>query len=633
MRKTNIRRALRTGTIITMVGFFISGAPASPLSVPSAQAAVSDWQKGATLRLTNEPKEQVRASLEQLARTGANFVAITPGYLTDSETSTNVDRKERTPSDEILIYTIEQAHALGMQVMLKPHLDIKNGRWRVHIKPTDRDTFFGNYASMILHYASMSERYKVELLSVGSELYGLSTDTKNEPYWRKLIADVRSTYHGEVTYNGIANGPYYDESTLPFWDALDYWGLSLYPSLGDDAHPTVASITEKWKQFDKEYIQPRKAKIGLPMLITEMGYRSVDGGCMEPGDYVAGSTADMQEQADLYTAFFEFWKDRSDLMGVHLWDWKPDVNAGGSQDTDYTVQNKPAAAIMEKYFTMSGPTEIAEPVVSDPAPTSGVVEIDALFSDVTVKNGGIYEVSTMHKDADFYVDRDYTVVDLPKALDGLTYIRPRNDDKWYKENDLLSFMLEGDATLYVAFDSRAGSLPSWLSSWERIDMTIGTTDVSFNVYSKAFSKGKVTLGGNAVSPMSGAESTYLVLGNIVSASNAPTAPAATFVSQSASIIGDLRLQEPREGEHMSGVRKLKVYIDGIDPNEYVVTYNVDGRGEMPMNYRTYQNLQQAKIDFSEWTWNGDGPYHLVVTAKDKNGAVIDAAERTVYVSN
>jgi hypothetical protein len=70
-------------------------------------AAVSDWQRGSILRLTNESEAEVRASLEQLAQIGVNFVAVTPGWLTDTETSSNVERKYRTPSDEIFVYMIE----------------------------------------------------------------------------------------------------------------------------------------------------------------------------------------------------------------------------------------------------------------------------------------------------------------------------------------------------------------------------------------------------------------------------------------------------------------------------------------------------------------------------------------------
>src|SRR3990167_9941942 len=81
-------------------------------------AAIQDWQKSLTLRLNNQSDQEILTSLNDLANTGANWVAITPGWLTDSKTSNNVYPKAGTPSDAKLVYATQQAHNLGLKVML-----------------------------------------------------------------------------------------------------------------------------------------------------------------------------------------------------------------------------------------------------------------------------------------------------------------------------------------------------------------------------------------------------------------------------------------------------------------------------------------------------------------------------------
>ena len=110
-------------------------------------ADISTWQKGFTLRLIDQSTAEVDTSLNELKNIGTNFLTITPGWITDSATSVNVDRKSRTPSDQLLIYTINKAHSLGMKVMLKPHLDIKGGNWRANLDPYNKHIFHNFFVS------------------------------------------------------------------------------------------------------------------------------------------------------------------------------------------------------------------------------------------------------------------------------------------------------------------------------------------------------------------------------------------------------------------------------------------------------------------------------------------------------
>lgn len=581
----------------------------------NARANTGTWQKGVTLRLVGESNEDVIASLEQAKGIGANFVSITPGWLTNNIYSSNVERKANTPTDEKLIYSINKSHELGMQVMLKPHLDRKDGGWRAFIDPIDTKTFFENYSQMMLHYAVLAEQHGVEQLSVGAELYKLSTNLNNEQYWRDMITQIRSVYSGKLTYSANAGDTPFDEGNLPFWDMLDYWGLSMYIEVADNTSPTMESITQKWSEFEQNYLLPRLSTINLPVLATEIGYRSVNGAGMDPGNYSMYGNVDLAEQNLLYQAFFEYWKNKDYFIGIHIWDWNPNVNSGGPLDKDYTPQNKPAGELIKAYFTNQ----------FEPLPDTLIFNVKPLS----------YSVAALTVNQTFYSDRTHRITSLPDILVGKDFIKSKNSDKFESSESFVYFELAAPATVLVAFDSRVTILPDWLASWNKTAYTINTTDVPFNLYKRTFEAGPVVLGGNNVSPMAGAQSNCFVIAMKEDTENEPPPEQEEIIEEvpvQSAFQGDIVVLEPTENKQMSGEKKLKVYIDGLELNDYTLYYNVEGKGEVKMGESSY-GFKQSKIDFDEWNWHGDGLYTVVLTAYDNDKNLIDSKEIQIYVKN
>jgi hypothetical protein len=91
-----------------------------------------------------------------------------------------------------------------------------------------------------------------------------------------------------------------------------------------------------------------------------------------------------------------------------------------------------------------------------------------------------------------YIDRSYTYSNVPDFLQGAVYIKTANNDKKNMADPLLSFDVNTDATVYVAFDNRS-PIPVWLSDFTDTGYDL-TTDVSFSIYAKDFPPGYVTLG-------------------------------------------------------------------------------------------------------------------------------------------
>jgi hypothetical protein len=137
-----------------------------------------------------------------------------------------------------------------------------------------------------------------------------------------------------------------------------------------------------------------------------------------------------------------------------------------------------------------------------------------LVPNLSVASGKPYEVVVdgLGSGASVFIDRGYTFTSIPGSVAGATYIKTANDDKRNTQVDFLTFSVNQGVTIYVAYDHRASSLPNWLSGWNKTGESIGTTDVSFNLYAREFSaSSSVTLGGNMATGASGADSNYFVV--------------------------------------------------------------------------------------------------------------------------
>jgi hypothetical protein len=285
--------------------------------------------------------------------------------------------------------------------MLKPHIDLSNDptHWRGEIGFGTDETawaqWFASYRDFIVHYAQLAQETGVELFAIGTELGGTA---HRESDWRNIITAVRSVYNGLLTYAANFDG---EQFVVNFWDALDFIGIDAYYPLTQKTDPTVAELKAGWASPKSELAALSQAW-GLPIIFTEVGYRSVDGTNMAPWDWVSDGPVDLQEQADCYQALFEVFQSEPWMEGVFWWAWGTDPDHGGPSDTSYSPHNKPAEAILQYFFASAahntpalfrieratgnvytdgaffpGGADVAEYVtVSEPVEPGDVVEID-----------------------------------------------------------------------------------------------------------------------------------------------------------------------------------------------------------------------------------------------------------------
>ncbi|MCF8479064.1 MAG: cellulose binding domain-containing protein [Rhodospirillum sp.] len=307
-------------------------------------------------------------ALTELAESNANAVAIVPTqYIKDIHAS-RIFRNQQTETDENVRTMIRKAKDLGLIVMLKPQVHLEDFGPHQLIVPDELDTFFADFETVMVHYATMAAEEGVELMSLTGELVGL-TRPANRDRWLKVIAAVRAVYPGKLTYS--AN--WGEELQVPFWDALDYIGVDMYAPITKGNDPTLAEAVAGWNR-DPTNSVTAEVWSGLPIteamrrlsihedkkiLFTEIGYRSIDGGGTGLGDSAREVTVDLAEQALLYEAVFTAMTEvRADwLEGIFFWDWDPEPYKGVDQIPnvdDFDVAGKPAMEVAKTWFSILG---------------------------------------------------------------------------------------------------------------------------------------------------------------------------------------------------------------------------------------------------------------------------------------
>ncbi|HEX9007949.1 MAG TPA: hypothetical protein VF837_01690, partial [Patescibacteria group bacterium] len=354
-----------------------------------AYAAVSNWQKGATIMpqsSTDYSSFSFKQSLANLASIHAGYVTLIVPWYQSNLYSVDFHTGWNTPTDASLIDAIKSAHTLGLKVNLKIHAESDTGEWRAHINPSDRNTWFTNYGNILNHYAVLAQNNGVEEYTIGAELYDMTSpnvNSTNTDHWRSLIAAVRKLYSGSLTYSAQHTTPT-EEIEIQFWDALDTIGLAAYfPLATYTANPTLDQLTSSWNDWNNSIIAPLSAKWSKPVVFTEVGYRSVSGANIEPAAYWRQGSVDLNQQSLDYQALFQYWDAQPFMTGLQLWDWSSNPGAGGSNDSNFTPQNKPAQTLISQWYAGSAaaPSPSPSPTL---APLPSKYNISASFNNPAV---------------------------------------------------------------------------------------------------------------------------------------------------------------------------------------------------------------------------------------------------------
>jgi hypothetical protein len=283
------------------------------------------------------------ASLRVLAGMGVRWISITPfGFQrTNEATEIRWGGQRIAESDDRLRAVTAQARALGMNVMLKPHIWLRPPAWPGSINPaTDAGwaAWFASYRPFILHYAALARSEGMEALCVGNELQYASLRDRE---WRELIAAVRAVYPGPITYGATAE----EVTGVPFWDAVDFIGVSAYFVLTPERTPTPASLAAAWRPVS-EQMRALSARHGKRVVFTEIGYRSADYAAWRHWEITDEAPVNLAAQASAYAAFFETVWGQEWMGGAYFWKWFSHPGHSGPDSNDFEMEGKPAADIV-----------------------------------------------------------------------------------------------------------------------------------------------------------------------------------------------------------------------------------------------------------------------------------------------
>ena len=280
---------------------------------------------------------------------------------------------------------VRSAHAAGLRVMLKPHLEMRRYEPRPEDLPVlagpdaaarrkvlerlraeakarqdewhnliemrseaDWQEWFRGYGRYLLEYAAQARDGGADMFCVGRELD--RTVVIRERDWRRLIARVREVYPGPLVYS--ANFDTFHQ--VGFWDALDFVGVSAYFPLSRRPDPDVEELQTAWEPILSQ-LEDVSRRFDRPLILTELGYPSTAGAAAEPWRET-GAPADPWMQARCYEAALRAFEGRDRIEGAFWWLWEGTAQPP-FRDPSFSIQGKPAAFVVAGWFKGLDTTE------------------------------------------------------------------------------------------------------------------------------------------------------------------------------------------------------------------------------------------------------------------------------------
>ncbi len=346
--------------------------PAPPAAGPSPTEKRNPFRGGVCWVGSADPE-----GLEYLADQGVEWISVTPfayGHKNKSLPPEGGYRPSRFRGESRggISEVIDQAHALGVKVLLKPHIWFSTeNAWRGDIameSEKDWDTWFTMYEEFLAPFVALAAEKKVAAFCVGCELAGT---IGRDDQWRALIARIREKYNGELTF---AANWHREFEEIAFWDDLDWIGVQAYFPLTTSESPTEEQLCAGWARWKKDLAKVAIAR-KKPVVFTEIGYRpEVDNG-REPWGWRITGTVDTAAQARAFSALFAALEGEEWLGGIHVWKWfagyrggEPPRRRRGGHDS-FSPQGHPAEEVIFQTFRKWAKEREAQKAPVTPVPT------------------------------------------------------------------------------------------------------------------------------------------------------------------------------------------------------------------------------------------------------------------------
>ena len=347
----------------------------------AADAALAPgFRRGVSWWMSEGRQDAGAASFRRLASLGVTWVSIhTWDPLQRGLDEPVFAKPDRHFGFRDLPALVRSAHAAGLRVMVKPHLEMRgyepteeerrllrgpDGEARralvarvesqmaqgEHLQHNriamrgeeDWRRWFRSYESYVMPYAREAQAAGADMFCVGREMD--STVVRREADWRTLVARIRTVFRGPLTYS--ANFDTWQG--IGFWDALDFIGVSAYFPLSDRPSPSLAELEAGWDRALAPLEQASR-RFGRPVLLTETGFPSIRSAAKAPWreERVA---ADVWLQARCYEATLRAVARRPWIEGAYFWLWER-TSPPAFRDPSHAIVGKPAAFVMARWYS------------------------------------------------------------------------------------------------------------------------------------------------------------------------------------------------------------------------------------------------------------------------------------------
>ena len=133
---------------------------------------------------------------------------------------------------------------------------------------------------------------------------------------------------------------------------------------------------------------------------------------------------------------------------------------------------------------------------------------------VTLEGYAETSISFLDVGKEYYLDRNYVITHVPEDLQHVKMIMTTNSEKENSSTRFMELTLSKSAFVYVAFDSRATSVPNWLASkFSKTEFFIGVSEKAekLDLWRGFFPTGTLNFGGNRATGARDVNSMYIVL--------------------------------------------------------------------------------------------------------------------------
>ncbi len=311
---------------------------------PLFQAGVVFPRWGQNAYTTDDPNYLVGLN-EIQSQTAARWIELTINLYQATTSSTTFTPQSYTTTPSALEEGIRTAHLHGYRVFIAPLVTVGKNMWAGQIGFSDPDkaaAWFQGYWQALQPYLSVAAQAGAEQFAVGTEFDGM--ERLWSTLWDQFIARAHSIFPGALTYD--MNFTMISRPHMPSWltnPLLSYIGVSTYFSLSNSPQPVDTSILPiLWYDDVQIPLDIFAARLGKPVLISEIGYRNSSDAVYQPYVHSTNAPPDPTEQAGAYGAALQNSLHDPLIAGIFFWAWSV---------PQFEPNWLPAASVMHHWYT------------------------------------------------------------------------------------------------------------------------------------------------------------------------------------------------------------------------------------------------------------------------------------------